>query len=113
MVMNISNLVMLKESSIKAIKSLLSRNFRKGLENLSPDLQQICRQKYLRWRTDYQSLRFEPKFMNIFVVEITRDIHAICMNTNNVVYWLWIGKYRDYTVQLDLLRKTAKTLGIK
>lgn len=104
MVTPILELPMLNEIAVKSSKSLLSKEFRKQLEKLPPSIQQITQQKYLRWRADYQTLNFEPKFKNINVVEVTRLIHAICEVNGPVVYWLWIGKYDQYMTQLNVYR---------
>ena len=95
---------MLNESAVKASKSLLSKNFRSQLEKLPPNIQQITSQKYLRWRADYRTLNFENKFKNIFAIEVTRLIHAICEVNGSTVYWLWIGKYDQYATQLNVIR---------
>jgi hypothetical protein len=104
MATSILELPMLNEIAVKSSKSLLSKEFRKQLEKLPPSITSIAQQKYLRWRSDYRSLNFEPKFKNIYVVEVTRLIHAICEVNGSTVYWLWIGKYDQYTSQLNVYR---------
>ena len=97
---------MITEAIILASHSYLSKEFRRGLKKLPMQVQDIAAEKYRRWRADAKTVNFEPTFSNIFGIEITRDIHAICELVGKDVYWLWVGGYRDYTSRLDLLRKT-------
>ena len=96
---------LLQEATIRATKSFLSPEFRRGLNKQSPQVQEIAQLKYIRWRATPETLNFEPKFYKIYVVEITRDVHAICEVLGTVVRWIWVGGYRDYMARLDLLRK--------
>jgi hypothetical protein len=95
---------MLNESTIIAKRSLLSKTFRSQLEKLPPSVREITSKKYFRWRKDPQTLNFENKFKNVFAIEVTRLIHAICEIDNGVVYWMWIGKYDQYAAQLNIIR---------
>ena len=97
--------MLLNEIIIQPANSLLNKGFRKQLESLPPQIQQIAKEKYLRWRKDYRTLNFERKFKDIYVIEITHNIHAICQITNNIVYWFWVGKYDEYYAYLNALRK--------
>ena len=95
----------LKEAIVNASKSTVAPEFRKRLKKLSPQVQAATQVKYFRWRKDYHTLNFEPKFSNIYAVEVNNDIHALAEITGTVVRWTWIGNYKDYTHRLDLLRK--------
>ena len=95
----------INEAVITPSKSLLTAEFRRGYKNLSPQVQAIAELKYIRWRLVPSSLNFEPKFFNVYVIEITRDFHAICQVDGTIVRWLWIGNYKNYTARLDALRK--------
>ena len=96
---------MINEATIQRVKSLLTPKFRRQLRNLSPQIQQIAKDKYIRWKQRPESLNFEPKFSNIYVIEITNDVHAISMLEGTVITWLWCGNYKNYSAELDALRK--------
>ncbi len=98
----------LNEATIRASKSLLTPEFRKTFKKLSDKIVEISRLKYIRWRERAETLNFEPKFGNIYVVEITYDIHAVAEATGDIVKWLWIGKYNNYIEKLDFLRASRK-----
>ena len=98
-------MALIKEAVIRASKSLLTPEFRRGYNKLGPQFQTIVQLKYARWRATPDSLNFEPKFYKIYVVEVTSAIHAICEVQGTIVRWLWIGNYKDYTSKLDLLRR--------
>jgi len=96
---------MITEAIVLAAHSYLNKEFRKGFKNLPPQIQDIATKKYKRWRADHRTLNFEPKFSNIFAVEITRSVHAICEIIGRDVYWFWVGNYEEYTSLLNALRK--------
>jgi hypothetical protein len=96
---------MLIEAAVVPIKSVLTPQFGQNFKKLSPDIKKIVHEKYHRWRKDPSTLKFEPKFYNYFVVEITRKIHAIASVASGVVTWLAIGDYTFYTGYLDAKRK--------
>lgn len=98
-------MALIKEATIRASQSFLSGEWRRGFKKQSPQVQDIAELKYVRWRQKAETLNFEPKFSNIYVVEVTRDVHSICEVNGTVVRWLWIGNYKDYTAKLDALRK--------
>ena len=98
-------MALINEAVIRPSQSTLTPEFRRGFKRLPPQVQTIAELKYTRWRANPSTLNFEPKFYNIYVVEVTRDIHAICEVNGSVVRWLWIGNYNEYNTRLDLLRK--------
>jgi hypothetical protein len=90
------------------IQSLVSQTFKKKLKKLPLDVQQKVKEKYFQWRNNPLSVRFERKFSNIYAVEVTRYIHAICIIDNKKILWIWVGNYTEYSRILNDLRAMKK-----
>jgi hypothetical protein len=105
---------MINEAVIKPSKSVLTPMFRKQFKSLDPQTQEIATDKYNRWIKSPASLNFEPKFGDIWSIEITRKIHAVCaLEDGNIVAWLWIGKYDEYSSFVSTLRRGTERKGPK
>jgi hypothetical protein len=88
--------------------SQVSKRFRDCFEKLPINYQKKTMEKYLRWKQSPMSVRFEPKFADIYAVEISRSVHAVCKVSHKQVLWLWIGTYDDYEKALRQLRNAYK-----
>lgn len=86
----------LLEAVVRRPRSVLIKPFKKMYENIPAIVKMQATKKYRRWRKNPESLNFEPKYSNIYGIELTGGYHAICRVEDEMVTWLFIGNYKDY-----------------
>lgn len=100
---------LLLETTVVPTVSRVARTFRRELEDAPPDIQEICSDKYVRWRENPARVNFEPKHSGWFAVEITRKWHALCKVegplTGATVTWYRLLNYNTYSAFLSAMRR--------
>lgn len=114
-------LQLLDEAVLVADRSVITDAFHRDFERLPPEVKITCHEKFRRWRENPETLNFEPKFANLFGVEIDHRYHAVCQRVSepaprpvakgalpaksvSTVKWIFVGDYKTYTKLLDSYR---------
>lgn len=86
--------------------SRTTKRFRKLLAGLPPPVRKQAREAYIAWARDpwQPSLRFKQIHATrpIFSARIGTDWRAVCIRSDNIALWYFIGSHADY----DKLIKT-------
>jgi hypothetical protein len=88
------------------LKSSVSKDFRKKLDQLPSATQEQAARAYALWRSDpyHPSLQFKRVSSNqpIYSVRIGIGHRALGLKTEELIYWFWIGSHAEYD---DLLKR--------
>ena len=86
-----------------------TREFRRRLAGLSPDVRSYAKRVYARWRMDpwHPSLQFKTihDALPIYSVRIGLHWRAIGVRRDDKVVWFWIGSHNDYDQKVEDLRR--------
>jgi mRNA-degrading endonuclease RelE of RelBE toxin-antitoxin system len=87
------------------VKSRISSDFRRDLDNLPPAVKRQARDAYRLFESDPQhpSLKFKklPPFADIWSVRINNNYRAVACRRGEVLLWFFIGSHADYDKLLN------------
>jgi hypothetical protein len=88
------------------VKSSVTKDFRKRLDQLPGAAQEQADRAYVLWRSDpfHPSLRFKrvSPSQPIYSVRIGMGYRALGLRTEDHIFWFWIGPHAEYD---DLLKR--------
>jgi hypothetical protein len=88
------------------LRSSVSKNFRKKLDQLPAVVREQAARAYSLWRSDshHPSLQFKRVSLNqpVYSVRIGIGHRALGLRTDEQIYWFWIGSHAEYD---ELLRR--------
>jgi hypothetical protein len=88
------------------LKSSVSKEFRKKLEQLPAAIQEQAARAYALWRSDphHPSLQFKKVSSSqpVYSVRIGIGYRALGVRRDEQIYWFWIGSHAEYD---DLLKR--------
>ncbi|MFY9823566.1 MAG: hypothetical protein WAM82_19445 [Thermoanaerobaculia bacterium] len=89
------------------MKSSVTKNFRKRLDQLPAAVQDQAARAYALWRSDpfHSSLQFKrvSSAQPIFSVRIGIGYRALGLREEDQVFWFWIGPHAEYEELLKRL----------
>lgn len=79
------------------MKSSTTRSFRKALDGLPKNVQELALKNFRMWMRDprHPSLQFK-KVGKFWSVRVGDDYRALAIMTDNGVEWFWIGSHGEY-----------------
>ena len=87
------------------MKSRITPEFRKLLEQLPADVRQRAKEAYKLFITNpaHPSLRFKKMHNtdSTYSVRITEDYRALGVTSGDEIRWFWIGSHSRYNRQLN------------
>jgi hypothetical protein len=80
------------------VTSKAHARFWESFQDLSPELQEIAREKHRLWLVNpfHPSLRFRQIRDDLWSVRINRGIRALGIRQGDEVTWFWIGSHKEY-----------------
>jgi hypothetical protein len=92
------------------VTSDTTREFRRRLAALSPEVRAYAKRVYARWRRDpwHPSLQFKPVHQTLPIYSVRIGLHwrAIGVKRHDTVVWFWIGSHKDYDRKVEELRRS-------
>ena len=89
------------------MRSSVSKEFRKKLDQLPGSVQEQAARAYSLWRSDpnHPSLQFKKVSPNqpIYSVRIGIGHRALGLRTDEQISWFWIGSHAEYDALLKRL----------
>jgi hypothetical protein len=89
------------------VRSSVTKEFRKRLEQLPSEVQEQAARKYALWRLDpnHPSLQFKElsSSQSIFSVRIGIGYRALGLRIGDQIDWFWIGSHAEYDALLKRL----------
>lgn len=80
--------------------SRTTERFRKGLENLPPQIRRQARQAYLLFRENpyHPSLHFKQIHPTkpIYSARVSIDYRVVGLRDGDEIVWFWVGTHSDY-----------------
>jgi hypothetical protein len=88
------------------LKSSISKEFRKRLDQLPAAIQEQAARAYALWRSNphHPSLQFKKVSPSqpVYSVRIGIGYRALGLRKDEQIYWFWIGSHAEYD---DLLKR--------
>jgi len=92
------------------VTSDTTREFRRRLAALSPDVRAYARRAYARWMRDpwHPSLQFKTIHQTLPIYSVRIGLHwrAIGVKRDDMIVWFWIGSHKHYDQKVEQLRRT-------
>ena len=89
------------------MKSSITDKFRRQLDSLSPEIQQLAYRAFSYWLSNpyHPSLQFKQVSQRqpIYSVRIGLGYRALGLWKNDTIFWYWIGSHAEYDNYLKQL----------
>ncbi|MGD1953116.1 MAG: hypothetical protein ACFB14_26240 [Leptolyngbyaceae cyanobacterium] len=90
------------------MKSSVTKDFRKRLDQLPSPVREQAKKAYALWKTDSSHPSLQFKRVNqrqpIYSVCISLNYRALGLLEKDHIYWFWIGTHAEYDQLLKRLR---------